>query len=62
MFVDEGFVACDRDNVHNVIPFLKKLLTVYGGILVCSHIEDIIEETDTKWTFLMDRRRNEIST
>lgn len=62
MFVDEGFVACDRTNVHRVIPFLRKLLTVYDGILLCSHIEDIIEETDTKWTFLLDRQKSEFDT
>lgn len=51
MFVDEGFVACDSANVCNVAPFLRRLLTVFEGVLVCSHIDAIMEETDTRWSF-----------
>ena len=51
MFVDEGFVACDTANVRNVVPFLRRLLTVFEGVLVCSHIDAIMDETDVRWTF-----------
>ena len=55
MFIDEGFVACDVDNVRNVAPFLRRLLSIFDGVLVCSHIEAIMDETDARWTFCSER-------
>jgi hypothetical protein len=55
MFIDEGFVACDVENVRNVGPFLRRLLSIFDGVLVCSHIEAIMDETDARWTFCSAR-------
>lgn len=55
MFIDEGFANCDQENVRRVHPFLRRLMGAYSGILVCSHIQHIIDETDAKWTFPAER-------
>jgi len=42
LFIDEGFTACDSDNIGRVPTFLKYLLSMYPhGILLVSHLDDV---------------------
>jgi len=48
LFIDEGFVACDSNNISLVPSFLKSLLNYYNSIIIVSHIniiQDNIEES-----------------
>ena len=40
-FIDEGFTACDSDNLERVPEFLKGLLRFYGSIYLATHLEDL---------------------
>lgn len=48
LFIDEGFTACDKDNLSIVPKFLKKLLELYNTIIVVSHIDIIKDNIDDK--------------
>ena len=42
LFIDEGFTACDSDNIGKVPTFLKYLLSMYPhGIVLVSHMDDV---------------------
>lgn len=42
LFIDEGFTACDSENIVKVPVFLKQLLLMYpNGIVLVSHMDDI---------------------
>ncbi len=42
LFVDEGFTACDSDNLERVPAFLRALLgCVYRCIVLATHLEDL---------------------
>ena len=42
LFIDEGFTACDSDNISKIPRFLGNLLSMYpNGILLVSHMDDI---------------------
>jgi DNA repair exonuclease SbcCD ATPase subunit len=43
LIIDEGFTACDGENLEKVPAFLKKLLTdkLYKGIMLATHLEDL---------------------
>ena len=42
LFIDEGFTACDHDNLINVPVVLDELLEIYaGGIVLVSHLNDL---------------------
>ena len=41
LFIDEGFTACDNDNLENVPVVLKELLTIYDAIVIVSHLDDL---------------------
>jgi len=43
LFLDEGFVSADSDNLSRIPNFLRKLIGVYKGILVVSHLEILKE-------------------
>jgi hypothetical protein len=46
LFIDEGFVACDAENLARVPEFLRGLLGSYDTILLVSHVETIKESAD----------------
>lgn len=48
LFIDEGFTACDKDNLSVVPKFLKNLLELYNTIIVVSHIDVIKDNIDDK--------------
>jgi DNA repair exonuclease SbcCD ATPase subunit/DNA repair exonuclease SbcCD nuclease subunit len=41
LFIDEGFTACDSDNLERVPEFLKGLLRFYNSIYLATHLEDL---------------------
>jgi DNA repair exonuclease SbcCD ATPase subunit/DNA repair exonuclease SbcCD nuclease subunit len=41
LFIDEGFTACDSDNLERVPEFLKGLLQFYNSIYLATHLEDL---------------------
>lgn len=43
LFIDEGFTACDADNLNLVGDFLNKLSTymTYNNIIIVSHLEEV---------------------
>ena len=48
LFVDEGFVACDSDNLARVPQLLRRLLSsyCYSTIILVSHLEDVRDCAD----------------
>lgn len=48
LFIDEGFVACDADNLGRAPAFLRGLLGRYGSLLLVSHLDEIRECADVK--------------
>lgn len=46
LFFDEGFTACDKQNLSIVPTFLKGLLNVFDSIIIVSHIDIIQDSTD----------------
>jgi len=40
-FIDEGFTACDVDNLEKVPDFLRGLLQFYDNIYLATHLEDL---------------------
>ena len=43
LIIDEGFTACDGENLEKVPAFLKKLLSdkLYRGVMLATHLEDL---------------------
>ena len=43
LIIDEGFTACDGENLEKVPAFLKKLLAdkLYKGVMLATHLEDL---------------------
>lgn len=42
LFIDEGFTACDADNLEKMPDFLKNLLELFNsGIIIVSHLQTI---------------------
>jgi DNA repair exonuclease SbcCD ATPase subunit len=48
LFIDEGFVACDAENLGRAPAFLRGLLARYGSLLLVSHLDEIRECADVK--------------
>ena len=46
LFFDEGFTACDKNNLSIVPTFLKGLLNMFNSVIIVSHIDIIQESTD----------------
>jgi len=46
LFFDEGFTACDKQNLSIVPTFLKGLLNVFDSVIIVSHIDIIQDNTD----------------
>ena len=47
LFIDEGFVSADSDNLDLIPDFLRSLLNIYGSIILVSHLETL-KEQDSK--------------
>jgi DNA repair exonuclease SbcCD ATPase subunit len=43
LFLDEGFVSADANNLDKIPEFIKSLLNIYDGVLLVSHL-DIIKD------------------
>lgn len=41
LFIDEGFTACDTDNLERIPEFLRGLLGFYNTIYLATHLEDL---------------------
>jgi hypothetical protein len=41
LFIDEGFTACDTDNLERVPEFLRGLLRFYRSIYLATHLDDL---------------------
>lgn len=41
LFLDEGFTACDGDNLARVPDFLRNMLEMYDSIVIVSHLEEL---------------------
>lgn len=41
LFIDEGFTACDVDNLEKVPDFLHGMLRFYDNIYLATHLEDL---------------------
>ena len=41
LFIDEGFTACDTDNLDRVPDFLRGLLRFYDSIYLATHLDDL---------------------
>jgi len=46
LFIDEGFTACDKDNLSIVPTFLQALLKSFKSIIIVSHIDLIRDSID----------------
>lgn len=46
IFFDEGFTACDKNNLSNVPLFLKGLLRNFKSVIIVSHIDLIQDNVD----------------
>lgn len=46
LFFDEGFTACDKQNLSIVPTFLKRLLNIFDSVIIVSHIDIIQDSTD----------------
>jgi exonuclease SbcC len=46
LFIDEGFTACDKDNLSIVPMFLQALLKSFKSIIIVSHIDLIRDSID----------------
>tara|TARA_B100000795_G_C22806369_1_gene445120 strand:- start:6459 stop:10616 length:4158 start_codon:yes stop_codon:yes gene_type:complete len=46
IFIDEGFIACDKQNLSIVPEFLKNLLNTFSGVIIMSHIDIIKDSMD----------------
>jgi len=41
LFIDEGFTACDSENLERVPAFLRGILRFYNSIYLATHLEDL---------------------
>jgi DNA repair exonuclease SbcCD ATPase subunit len=46
LFVDEGFTACDTDNLSNAPMFLRNLLGLYDHVMLVSHLDELKDNID----------------
>ena len=46
LFLDEGFTACDTENLQKVPDFLRGLLFIYDSVLLVSHLEELKDNVD----------------
>ena len=48
LFIDEGFTACDGDNLEVVPEVLKGLLGKYDSVVIVSHLDKLQDVIDEK--------------
>lgn len=58
LFIDEGFVSFDKDNLTIVPSFLKNLLKYYRTIVLVSHIDIIRDNIDDMISIKYDSNSN----
>lgn len=46
LFLDEGFTACDYENLSKVPEFLRGLLSLYDSIVLVTHLEELKDSVD----------------
>jgi DNA repair exonuclease SbcCD ATPase subunit len=57
IFFDEGFTACDKNNLSIVPAFLKGLLKIFESVIVVSHIDIIQDSMDIISRIEYDKKR-----
>lgn len=58
LFLDEGFVSADRENLEMIPQLIRNLLQLYNSILVVSHLPILKENIDIRSSII---RNNKIS-
>jgi exonuclease SbcC len=58
LFIDEGFTACDKENLSIVPVFLKKLLLLFETVIIVSHIDIIQDNVEDKITINYNKKKN----
>jgi DNA repair exonuclease SbcCD ATPase subunit len=48
LYIDEGFINFDKNNLSMVPSFLKSLLQYFNTIIILSHIDIIQDSVDEK--------------
>ncbi len=46
LFIDEGFVSADADNIEKIPDFIKGLIPTYDSVLLVSHLDTIKDSGD----------------
>ena len=54
LFLDEGFTACDGDNLARVPEFLHNMLELYDSIVIVSHLEELKNCVDKSIPIIRD--------
>ena len=58
LFIDEGFTACDKENLSIVPVFFKKLLLLFETVIIVSHIDIIQDNVEDKITINYNKKKN----
>jgi DNA repair exonuclease SbcCD ATPase subunit/DNA repair exonuclease SbcCD nuclease subunit len=58
LFIDEGFTACDKQNLSIVPSFLKGLLKTFHTVIIVSHIDIIQDSIDNVAYIHYDKSTN----
>lgn len=58
LFIDEGFTACDKQNLSIVPSFLKGLLKTFHTVIIVSHIDIIQDSIDNVAYIYYDKSTN----
>jgi DNA repair exonuclease SbcCD ATPase subunit len=58
LFIDEGFTACDKDNLSIVPSFITALLKTFKSIVIVSHIDLIQDNVDNVANIHFDKIKN----
>jgi exonuclease SbcC len=61
LFIDEGFINFDKDNLSTVPSFIKGLLSYYNNIIIVSHI-DLIQDNIDEIAEIKYNKMNSVST
>ena len=61
LFIDEGFINFDKDNLSIVPSFIKGLLSYYNNIIIVSHI-DLIQDNIDEIAEIKYNKMNSVST
>jgi exonuclease SbcC len=61
LFIDEGFTACDKDNLSIVPSLLRALLKTFRSIVIVSHIDLIQDSVDNVANIYFDKLKKSSS-